>query len=108
MDQSIFGFIFQGRDSCVVEGSISVEGEAEEITVSPRTRYWQLRHGKRSNPYSTSGLDKFEDVYAELSARREYVAKNIGAPEALVKFAYSKNGWVPVVVRAKRRNPKEK
>lgn len=81
-------------------GRISVEGEAEEIAVSPTSRY-RLRHGRRENPYSTSGLDKFESVYAELSARREYIAKKTGVPPALVRFSYSKNGWVPVVARAR-------
>lgn len=81
-------------------GRISVKGEAEEIAVSPRPRC-RHRHGKRLNPYSTRGLDKFKSVYAELSARREYIAKKTGAPEALVKFAHSKNGWIPVVVRAR-------
>lgn len=81
-------------------GRLSVVGEAEEIAVSPRPRSRQ-RHGKRLNPYSTRGLEKFKSVYAELSARREYIAKKTGAPEALVKFAHSKNGWIPVVVRAR-------
>lgn len=81
-------------------GRISVEGEAEEIAVSPTSRY-RLRHERRENPYSTSGLDKFESVYAELSARREYIAKKTGVPPALVRFSYSKNGWVPVVARAR-------
>lgn len=80
-------------------GRILVEGEAEEFAVSPRSGCRQ-RHGKKSNPYSTRGLDKFESVYAELSARREYFAKKTGVPENLVRFAYSKNGWTPVVVRA--------
>lgn len=79
-------------------GKILVKGEAEEIAVSPKPKSRQ-RHGKRSNPYSTRGLDKFKSVYAELSARREYIAEKTGAPEALVRFAYSKNGWIPVVVR---------
>jgi hypothetical protein len=79
-------------------GKISVEGEAEETAVSPTPRSRQ-RHGKGSNPYSTTGLDKFENVYAELSARREYILKNTGAPEALVRFTYWNNRWVPVVVK---------
>lgn len=81
-------------------GKLSVEGEAEEIAVSPKACS-RHRHGKRSNPYSSRGLDKFKSVYAELSARREYIARKTGAPEALVRFAYSKNGWIPVVVRGK-------
>lgn len=79
-------------------GRISVEGEAEEIAISPGPRSLQ-KHGKRPNPYSTIGLDKFESVCAELSAKREYIAKEIGTPEALVRFVDSKNGWIPVVVR---------
>jgi hypothetical protein len=81
-------------------GRISVEGEAEEIAVSPRPRSRQ-RHAKGSTLYSTRGLDQFENVYAELSARREYIVNKTGAPEALVKFSYWKDGWVPVVVRAR-------
>lgn len=87
-------------------GRISVEGEAEEISVSPMPRSRQ-KHGKSSNPYSTGGLDKFESVSAELSAKREYIAKKIGAPEALVRFVYSKNGWIPVVVRPGEGNRKK-
>lgn len=40
-------------------------------------------------------------IYTELSARREYIAKNTGAPEALVKFAHSRNGWILFVVRSR-------
>lgn len=58
----------------------------------------QQRHGKKLNPYSTTGLDKFESVYAELSAKREYIAHKTGAPEAMVRFIYSEKGWVPVVL----------
>lgn len=81
-------------------GKLSVEGEAEEIVVSPKACSRQ-RHGKRSNPYSSRGLDKFKSVYAELSAKREYISRKTGAPEALVRFTYSKNGWIPVVVRGR-------
>lgn len=81
-------------------GKILVEGEPEEIAVSSKACSRQ-RHGKRSNPYSSRGLDKFKSVYAELSARREYIARKTGLPEALVRFAYSKNGWIPVVVRGR-------
>jgi len=88
-------------------GRISVKGEAEEIAVSPRARSRQ-KHGKRSNPYSTGGLDKFESVYAELSAKREYIAKKTGAPEALVRFVYSKNGWIPFVLRPREGIGKKK
>jgi hypothetical protein len=77
-------------------GRIAVKGEAEEIAVWPRPRSQQKR-GKRSNPYSTGGLDKFESVNAELSSKREYIAKKTGAPEALVRFMYSKNEWIAVV-----------
>jgi len=87
-------------------GRISVKGEAEEIAVSPGPRSRQ-KHGKRSNPYSTGGLDKFESVYAELSAKREYIAKKTGTPDALVRFLYSKNGWIPVVVRPREGNRKK-
>lgn len=81
-------------------GRILVEGEAEEIALSPRPRFWQ-RHGKKSNPFSSRGLEKFETVYAELSAKREYIAKKTGVPEDQVRFAYSKNGWTPVVMRTR-------
>lgn len=77
------------------------EGEgAEQMAVSPRPRLLQ-RYGKGLNPYSTRGLDKFENVYAELSARRRYISNNTGAPEELVRFKDGNNGWVPVVVRAR-------
>lgn len=79
-------------------GRISVKGEAEENSISPRPRSGQ-KHGKRPNPYSTLGRDRFESVYAELSTKREYIAKKTGAPEALVRFAYSNNEWIPIVVR---------
>lgn len=79
-------------------GRISVKGEAEEISFSPRPRSGQ-KHGKRPNPYSTLGRDRFESVYAELSTKREYIAKKTGAPEALVRFAYSNNEWIPILVR---------
>lgn len=81
-------------------GKISVEGEAEENAVSPRPRFCQ-KHVKKSNPYSSRGLDKFETVYAELSAKREYVAKKIGVSEDQVRFSFSKDGWTPVVVRTR-------
>lgn len=80
-------------------GRISVKGEAEEISVSPRPRSGQ-KHGKRPNPYSTLGRDKFETVYAELSAKRENIAKKTGAPQALVRFVHSNNEWIPIVVRS--------
>lgn len=75
-----------------------MEGKAEEISVPPRIRSRQ-RDGKRPNPYSSEGLDKFENVCAELSARRKYISNKTGAPEALVRFTNSGNGWVPVVMR---------
>lgn len=80
-------------------GRILVEGEAEEISDLPKPRSWQ-RNGKKSNPFSARGLDKFQSVYAELSARRKCVAKETGVPEAMVRFAYSKKGWTPLLVRA--------
>lgn len=81
-------------------GKISVEGEAEEIAVSPRPRFCQ-KHVKKPNPYSSRGLDKFETVYAELSAKREYVAKKVGVSEDQVRFSFSKDGWTPVVMRTR-------
>lgn len=90
-------FLGAGSMRC---GGISVVGEAEEIAVSPRPKSRQ-KHSKRSTLYSTRGLDQFENLYAELSARREYIANKTGAPEALVKFSYWEDGWVPVVVRAR-------
>jgi hypothetical protein len=77
-------------------GKISLESDAEEIAVSPKPKYRQ-RHG-RLNPYSTTGLDKFESIYVELSAKREYIAQKTGAPEAMVRFVSSKKGWIPVVL----------
>jgi hypothetical protein len=88
-------------------GRISAEGKAEEIEVSPRPRYWQ-RHGKRSNPYSTRGLDEFESVYAELSAKREYIASKFGVSEAMVRFMFSKKEWIPVVLRARDQGTRKK
>lgn len=90
-------------------GRVSVKGEAEEIVVSPKTSSRQ-KHGKsqRLNPYSTSGLDKFASVNAELSAKRKYVANKTGVPEAMVKFVSSKNGWVPVVIGAKDQGTEKK
>lgn len=87
-------------------GRISVKGEAEEIAVSTRPRSRQ-KHGEKSNPYSSGGLDKFGSVYAELSAKRQYIAKKTGVPEALVRFVYSENGWRPVVVRPREENGKK-
>lgn len=78
-------------------GRISVESKAEEIAVTPTPRCRQ-KHGKRSNPYSTIGLDKFDRVYAELSAKRKYIANKNGVPEAMVRFVSSKKGWIPVVI----------
>lgn len=78
-------------------GSILVKGEAEEMVDSPRPRSRQ-GHGRRSNPFSTSGLDKFQSVSADLSARRERMAKETGVPESMVRFEYSKMGWTPFVV----------
>jgi hypothetical protein len=86
---------------------ISVKGEAERIADSARPRSRQ-RHGKRLNPFSTRGLDIFESVCDELSAKREYIAKKTGAPEALVRFADSKNGWIPVVIRSREGIGKKK
>lgn len=81
-------------------GRVCVKGEAEENAISPRPRSRQ-KHGKRSNPYSACGLDKFQSVYAELSSKREYVANKTGVPEAMVRFVSSKNGWIPVVMGAR-------
>ncbi|KAH9303830.1 hypothetical protein KI387_008234 [Taxus chinensis] len=78
-------------------GRLSVAGEAEEIIPISQTRQ---RHTKpSSNPYSSRGLEKFARLKAELSARREYVARKTGTPEAMVKFADSGEGWVPVIVK---------
>lgn len=90
-------------------GRISVKDEAQEIAVSPRTSSRQ-KHGKsqRLNPYSTSGLDKFESVNAELSAKRKYIANKTGVPEDMVKFVSSKKGWVPVVIGAKDQGTEKK
>lgn len=88
-------------------GRISVAGDAEEIAVSPKPKYRQ-RHGKRLNPYSTTGLDKFESIYAELSAKREYIAQKTGAPEAMVRFVSSKKGWIPVVLGARDQEMRKK
>lgn len=78
-------------------GRISVKGEAEEIAVSLRSRS-RKKHWKRSNPYSNRGLDTFQSVYAELSAKREYIAKKTGAPEDMVRFVSSNEGWIPIVL----------
>ncbi|GLJ29174.1 hypothetical protein SUGI_0575220 [Cryptomeria japonica] len=51
------------------------------------------------NPYSTVGLDKFDSLNAELSAKREFVARKTGIPEAMVRFAHTSKGWVPVVLK---------
>lgn len=88
-------------------GRILVIGEAEEIAVSPRMRSRQ-KHGKRSNPYSTSGLDKFQSVNAELSAKRKYIANKTGVTEDMVKFVSSKKGWVPVVIGARDQGTEKK
>ncbi|GLJ29175.1 hypothetical protein SUGI_0575230 [Cryptomeria japonica] len=58
-------------------------------------------HEKKScfNPYSTFGLDKFTSLSAELSAKREYVSRKTGIPEAKVRFAYTSKGLVPVVLK---------
>lgn len=87
-------------------GRISVDGEAEEIAVSPRSISRQ-RHGKGSNPYSTRGLDKFENVYAQLSDRRKYISDKTGAPEALIRFSYWNKEWVPIVAKPTEGIPKK-
>lgn len=81
-------------------GRLSMVGDAEEIMVSPGPRY-RPRHGQRSNPYSTTGLDEFESICAELSAKRERFAQKTGAPQALVRFVSSRKGWTPVVIGAR-------
>ncbi|KAH9303835.1 hypothetical protein KI387_008239, partial [Taxus chinensis] len=85
-------------------GRILVEGEAEEtIPVPPKAakpRQKRRSHGKKRNPYSSVGLDKFASLNAELSAKREYIARKTGTPEAMVRFAYTHRGWVPVVVKS--------
>lgn len=63
----------------------------------PKLRSRQ-RHGRRSNPFSTNGLDKFQSVSADLSARRERIARETGVPKSMVRFKYSKKGWTPFVV----------
>ncbi|GLJ29176.1 hypothetical protein SUGI_0575240 [Cryptomeria japonica] len=80
-------------------GRLSVEGEAEEVISKKKKK---PHHGKKmssSNPYSTIGLDKFASLNAELSAKREYVARKTGTPEAMVRFVYTSKGWAPVVVK---------
>lgn len=80
------------------------QGKAEEIAVlaGPRTR---RKHGKKSNPYSTSGLDKFQSVCDELSTKRQYFANKVGVPEAMVRFVSSKKGWIPVAMGTRGFDP---
>lgn len=78
-------------------GRMPVKGDAEETAVLPGPRY-RPRNGQRSNPYSTTGLDKFESIHAKLSAERERVAQKTGAPQAMVRFVSSRKGWIPVVI----------
>lgn len=80
-------------------GRILVKGKAEEIAASPGPRVRQ-KHGKRPNPYSTSGLDKFQAVCDELYSKRQYAANKAGVPEAMVRFVSSKKGWIPFVIGA--------
>lgn len=75
----------------------------------PRRQRKQLffrRRNDRSmeNPYSSSGLDKFSSLVADLEEKRERISSK-DRETMLVRFAYSStNNLVPVVVKARSRN----
>lgn len=74
-----------------------MESMAEEITLSPLPPM-PKSHGKRSKPYSTSGLDQFQNVYAAPFAHEENISNE---PEAMARFVSSKRRRVPVVIGAR-------
>ncbi|OWM80598.1 hypothetical protein CDL15_Pgr006628 [Punica granatum] len=67
----------------------------------------QMSRSPRENPYSSSGLDKFTLLLADLEERRQKIRSK--HPEVtLVWFVYaSSDDLVPIVVKAKSRNNQE-
>lgn len=60
------------------------------------------RKKANKNPYSTRGLDKFSTVLSELESKKEKIMSKAGSRGvAMVRFAYSSShdSWVPIVVR---------
>lgn len=82
-------------------GRTSLNGKPEKISPWPK-------HEQRPNPFSTSGLDKFHSLCAELSARRKYIANKIGVPEDMVRFVASNKGWVPILIGVRDEGTRKK
>ncbi|ONK59900.1 uncharacterized protein A4U43_C08F12110 [Asparagus officinalis] len=66
------------------------------------------KQSSSSNPYSTSGLDKFEKVLEELDKKKEKIllrARSQGG--ATVRFTYRSDSddWIPIII--KKREPRE-
>lgn len=77
-----------------------MESMGEEITLSPLPPM-PKSHGKRSKTHSTSGLDQFQNVYAEPSAHEENISDRVSEPEAMARFVSPKQRRVPVVIGAR-------
>lgn len=69
-----------------------------------RGRYRRSKKAS-SNPYAGRGLDKFALVSAELEAKREKLAAQLGTPLSVVKFAIgSHSKWIPIIISSSPKN----
>ncbi|KAI4316611.1 hypothetical protein L6164_024576 [Bauhinia variegata] len=67
-------------------------------------------HSKKTNPYSTRGLDKFSALLADLDERRQKIYSQMNPQDAsVVRFVYTNSDEVvPVVIKVRKKDEKHK
>ncbi|KAL9313080.1 hypothetical protein ACSQ67_018532 [Phaseolus vulgaris] len=69
----------------------------------------EKKESRSNNPYSDRGLDKFSALLADLDERRQKVYSQSSPQEiSLVRFAYSSDDFVPIVVKVKSKDRNKK
>lgn len=84
------------------DGSPGSKTLSQSLSVAKKKR--RKKQSSKQNPYSTTGLDRFEKILQELDKQKEKVmlrSKSFG--DATVRFTYKMGSedWIPIIIRKK-------
>jgi len=76
---------------------------------SPKSKSKKKGNNRDNNPYASRGLDKFSTLLSELDQRRKKVYSQMNPHDiSFVRFTYSSDDFVPIVVKVKNNNHHKK
>lgn len=89
----------------LVCGNFQPQLEDDIPCSSPKSKSKRKDNNRGNNPYASRGLDKFSTLLSELDQRRKKVYSQMNPHDiSFVRFTYSSDDFVPIVVKVKNNN----